>query len=200
MSPLLWILSLFSKLKSALRKRLLGGAPGETLSQYVVRKFGKHSYAQEGEDVLLWRMMDWDHSPATFVDVGCNHPFLMSNTAMFYEHGWRGVAIDPNPAFAVDFAKLRPEDTFINCGVSTTEGSLCYYQFKESLYNTFDAEKAATITGISSTLLSQIQVPVRPLSAILNEIWPGGKALLVLSACRAGHHPGRRLCRVTSLF
>lgn len=125
--------------------------------------------------------MDKDHSPATFVDVGANHPFRMSNTAMFYEHGWRGIAIDPNPQFATEYAALRPEDTFVNCGVSDRPGTLSYFEFEEPLYNTFDADRAETVNKHYSALAGTREVKVRPLREILGDVWPNGKSIRVLS-------------------
>lgn len=34
----------------------------------------------------------------TFLDIGAYHPTDLSNTRALYEHGWRGVFIEPNPA------------------------------------------------------------------------------------------------------
>ena len=69
----------------------------------------------------------------------------------------------------------------MNCGVATAEASLCYNQFEESLYNTFDSVNAARIGQGSSRLVSTMQIPVRPMASILADVWPAGKAVRVLS-------------------
>lgn len=125
--------------------------------------------------------MDQDHSTATYVDVGCNHPYEMSNTAFFYDRGWNGVTIDPNPEFEALYSELRPRDRFVNCGVAQTDGSLVYFQFKQSLFNTFDSKIAKSIAAFQSELISQTPVNVRPLKSILREIWPQGRSLRLLS-------------------
>ncbi len=167
---------MLSKLKQNLKAYLLNRWRHENPIQ-----FGRTCFSQEGEDALLWRLMDSDHSPAVYVDVGSNHPFHMSNTALFYEQGWRGVAIDPNPNYSADYQCLRPLDTFVNCGVAANAGAMEYFEFEQPLFNTFDAKKAASINGKHSRQISIRKVPVRPLREILNDIWPDGQSIRVLS-------------------
>jgi hypothetical protein len=144
---------------------------------------GRSSFAQEGEDVLLWRLLDGRHDvPGTYVDVGSNHPWKHSNTAFFYLKGWSGVAIDPNPDFAALFATERPRDVFLNIGISDFAGKLVYHRFAESLYNTFSVENALDLVkrGIQSPP-QKVTVEVLKLGTALQPIWPAGKALDLLS-------------------
>jgi FkbM family methyltransferase len=144
--------------------------------------FGRSSFAQEGEDVLLWRIIQSsDRSCSCYVDVGSNHPFRMSNSAFFYRMGWSGIAIDPNPDFVPLYKQMRPRDVFVNCGVATLAGSLSYFEFSESLFNTFDEAKAREIAANHSSLLCSREVSVRRLDDILNEHWPSGKSIRFLS-------------------
>lgn len=146
------------------------------------QKYGKTSYSQEGEDILLKRiLMDTFTIRGTYVDVGCNHPYKMSNTALFYDRGWRGVVIDPNPDFASEFLRLRPEDTFVNCGIGEEEGESIYYQFSQSLFNTFSKEKAEKVSNGASELIKENKVPIRRLDDVLVEAWPQGKKIHFLS-------------------
>ena len=148
---------------------------------YNASMYGHPAYAQEGEDILLWRIIGQDQNPATYVDVGCNHPYRMSNTALLYERGWRGIAIDANPEFADEFKLLRPEDCFVNCGVSNFDSTLTYFRFEQPLYNTFDPAKAEEVKNRHSKPVGQDQVRVRRLDAILGEQWPSGCKIRLLS-------------------
>ncbi|OOB13428.1 methyltransferase, partial [Burkholderia cenocepacia] len=48
------------------------------------------TYAQNFEDILLWRSLG--HIPSgQYIDVGAHHPSQDSVSQLFYEHGWRGV-------------------------------------------------------------------------------------------------------------
>lgn len=152
------------------------------LDQSKPEKFGRISYSQEGEDVLLWRILDAYHNiPGTYVEVGCNHPWKCSNTAFFYKKGWSGVTIDPNPDFAALFQNERPRDVFLNVGIGERECHLIYHRFKQSLLNTF-VEKQAEITRCSGVeQIDSIKVKVCKLGEVLAEIWPEGRKIDLLS-------------------
>lgn len=168
---------LLARIKSRVKRYLL-----ERWDLQIPLSFGTASFAQEGEDVLLCRIIQSTNSgSAVYVDVGCNHPFRMSNTGMLYRRGWSGIAIDPNPEFATSFANLRPRDVFVNCGVSSSNGILHYFQFEESLYNTFDSAKAKTVGTLHSPLVRKLDVPIRRLDEILYDHWPEGKRIQFLS-------------------
>ena len=67
------------------------------------------SYAQNFEDVLLWRALK--HLDAGFyVDVGASHPDVASVTRAFYDRGWQGTNILATAAAADRFAAARPRD------------------------------------------------------------------------------------------
>ena len=72
------------------------------------------SYAQNGEDVRLWRAFAGVELPEsghfTYVDVGANHPFDLSITASLYSLGWRGILVEADPDFAADLRRHRPSD------------------------------------------------------------------------------------------
>lgn len=143
----------------------------------------KISYSQEGEDILLWRMIEsFSKTTGVYVDVGCNHPWKWSNTAFFYNQGWEGVVIDPNPEFSETFAKERPRDKFLNLGISNQSSKLTYHKFDISLYNTFLEDKANELVkrGVVSKT-GQIEVSVEPLGDALQRIWPHGMAIDLLS-------------------
>ena len=161
----------------------------QRLKRILLRQLGLHNhymygyraYSQEGEDLLLSRLMDGQKAPGTYVDVGCNHPFRMSNTAMFYERGWSGITIDANPNFAASFRELRPRDTFVNSGVGLIERETVLYRFEQPLLSTFDAALADKYEKSGHRILDQIAVPVRPLASILAEHWPNGNPIGLLS-------------------
>lgn len=145
--------------------------------------FGRVSYAQEGEDVLLWRIIGRQRKePGVYIEVGSNHPWKCSNTAFFYQLGWKGVAIDPNPDFAALFARERPRDVFLNVGVGDEAGELLYHRFTESLFNTFSVEQAAALAarGISQAG-TPVPVEIMRLRDALARIWPEGKKIDLLS-------------------
>lgn len=67
------------------------------------------SYAQNHEDVLLWRLFQ-NMAEGFYVDVGAAHPEWESVTKAFYDRGWRGINLEPNTHFYAMLEKERPRD------------------------------------------------------------------------------------------
>lgn len=75
------------------------------------------SYAQHGEDVVLWRALH-HVSQGRYVEVGANHPSEMSVTKAFYDAGWSGVTIEPVPGYAQLHREQRPRDTLVEAAIA----------------------------------------------------------------------------------
>jgi FkbM family methyltransferase len=75
------------------------------------------SYAQNGEDIVLWRALR-HVSEGTYVDVGGWDPDVDSVTRLFYEHGWRGVDVEPVPEFAEKFKVRRPGNEVVQAVIT----------------------------------------------------------------------------------
>ena len=56
-------------------------------------------YAQTHEDVLLWRALH-NVQHGFYIDIGAHDPTALSVTRAFYEHGWRGINVEPDPQYA----------------------------------------------------------------------------------------------------
>lgn len=67
------------------------------------------SYAQDGEDTLLFRIFGKQRC-VFYVDIGCLHPHRFSSRYDFYRRGWRGICIDPLLGVAQRFRICRPRD------------------------------------------------------------------------------------------
>lgn len=86
------------------------------------------SYAQNFEDVLLWRVLKGVQR-GVYLDVGASHPIADSVTYAFYERGWRGINIEP---VAADYALLqehRPGDINLNLAAGDRKAVLPLFQF-----------------------------------------------------------------------
>lgn len=77
------------------------------------------SYAQNREDVVLWRALG-HVSNGRYVEVGANHPRIDSVTRAFYDRGWSGITVEPMHEFAEAHRLERPRDTMVE-GVVTDE-------------------------------------------------------------------------------
>jgi FkbM family methyltransferase len=125
--------------------------------------------SQEGEDVLLRRLLKWYyHKPGFYVDVGAHDPIRFSNTYHFYLQSWTGINIDPRIGTKARFDALRPKDTNLELGVANTDSELVYYEFKEPAFNTFD-KSSVEYAKTRTELLGESRVLVKTLSSILDE-------------------------------
>jgi hypothetical protein len=106
--------------------------------------FGPETYAQHGEDMIF---VNYFHALGikcpTWLDIGAHHPVNISNTALLYKRGGRGVNIEANPNLIDNFHKERTEDLNLNIGVAPAPGQMTFYMIdKWSGRNTFDKRTA----------------------------------------------------------
>ncbi len=88
------------------------------------------SYAQNFEDVMLWRALNHIQS-GCYIDVGAWSPDDDSVTRSFYEYGWRGVNIEPNPTMFKLLQERRNEDINLNVALSDKEQSVELYMVSD---------------------------------------------------------------------
>lgn len=125
------------------------------------------SYAQFGEDIVLWRALGAD-GPGRYVDVGAFHPTADSVTRTFYERGWRGINIDPDAAAVDLFEVQRPDDINLAVAAGSHEGETTFYESSVPGWSTTDASAGAQLDA-GGNLLARTVVSVRRLSSILDE-------------------------------
>ena len=71
--------------------------------------FKKNTYSQSGEDLYINSYFK-NISDGFYVDIGCFHPVMHSNTAKLYNRGWNGVNIDINQTSIDLFNIVRKRD------------------------------------------------------------------------------------------
>ncbi|RFP11905.1 MULTISPECIES: FkbM family methyltransferase [unclassified Duganella] len=84
------------------------------------------SYAQNFEDVLLWRALK-DVPAGCYIDVGANDPELHSVTKAFYDQGWSGINVEPMPSYGPAFREQRPRDINLNVAAGAESGSITLF-------------------------------------------------------------------------
>lgn len=84
------------------------------------------SYAQNFEDVRLWRAF-CHLDTGRYIDIGAQDPVHDSVSLGLYEHGWRGVHVEPTQAYADALRKARPDETVVQAAVSTLPGPIKFY-------------------------------------------------------------------------
>lgn len=144
-------------------------------------EWAKKSYSQEGEDIVLNRLLD-ETPDGFYVEVGAHHPFRFSNTNFFYRKGWKGICIDPVPGVKELFNKYRPRDIALQIGVSNTPSVLKYFIFNEPALNTFDLGVAKERNGLRQyKVIEEKNVPTDTLSNILDKYLPQNQSITILS-------------------
>jgi len=145
----------------------------KTWAKLLLGKGTYTSYAQFGEDLIMRPFLPV--RGGTYVDVGCYHPTLYSNTYRLYTLGWSGIVIDPNPTWETLFKVFRPRDTYIHAAIGTGEKGK-YHLFTDGAYNTFD-EALVEKYKKRTTYIKNVEVPF----ISLNEACRGLTKIDVLS-------------------
>jgi hypothetical protein len=75
------------------------------------------SYAQNFEDVMLWRALKHVRD-GFYVDIGAGDPTHDSVTKAFYERGWHGINVEPDKGYFAKLKAARTRDVNLNiaCG------------------------------------------------------------------------------------
>lgn len=143
------------------------------LWEYRQRKKLPLSYCLEGEDLIVNRLFR-DQAQGFYVDVGARHPVMWSNTYLLYKRGWRGINIDAMPGSMTLFDRVRPRDINLELGIAERPGELLFHIFEEDPLNTFDPKLAKRRVDMGMTLLKEVPVACKPLSAVFKEFvkWP----------------------------
>ena len=136
------------------------------------------SYAQNREDVVLWRALQ-HVTPGRYVDVGAADPVQDSVTLALYERGWRGINIEPVPQYADALRSARPGDVVVECGIGSAPGSATLAVFEGTGLSTFDA-RAADRARTRGYAVREATVPVRTLDDVLSEHLDGDSPIHVL--------------------
>jgi len=130
----------------------------------------KKSYSQCGEDLLIQYIFNLRGIlKPSYIDIGANDPFFLSNTALFYEIGCRGINIEANPTLAERFKIHRPQDINLNIGIDSNPGELDFYIMQDNTLSTFSKEECDSMVA-QGKLLSEIKkIRLTTIDAILEK-------------------------------
>ena len=145
----------------------------ESNLHYRRKTIGQTCFGQHFEDLIVAAIFGQiGIRKPTYMDLGANHPYEMSNTALFYLKGCRGINIEANPLLINRLKQERPEDINLNVGVSTKEGMLPFYKIdgKDGL-NTFSKKEADKCCSDEFNLFLKeiVELPVVTLDFIIEK-------------------------------
>jgi FkbM family methyltransferase len=137
-------------------------------------RYSKKSYSQCGEDLIVDYVLQLRGvSNPSYLDIGAHHPYFISNTALFYERGCRGINIEANPQLIPLFHKHRPEDINLNIGIGARNGQLDFYVMEDSSLSTFSQRERDNLARAGKIQANVIQVRIRTISPVLSESFGG---------------------------
>ncbi len=96
------------------------------------------SYAQNFEDVMLWRALKHVEK-GNYIDIGAQDPIIDSVSLAFHELGWRGIHVEPTPHYAELLRQQRQGDTIVQAAVSTEPGIITFFEIPDTGISTADA-------------------------------------------------------------
>ncbi|MFH1292376.1 MAG: FkbM family methyltransferase [bacterium] len=106
----------------------------------------------------------------TYIDVGANHPDIISVTKKFYERGWSGINIEPNYDNYIFFVNTRLRDINLNVGVSDKEGELdFFYKANASVTDSTGFTFSKDVYDARNYSLGSKKVKVIPLKKVFEE-------------------------------
>ncbi|NNG22943.1 FkbM family methyltransferase [Telluria aromaticivorans] len=126
------------------------------------------SYAQNLEDVLLWRVLGHVKN-GFYIDVGANDPEEHSVTKAFYDAGWRGISIEPLPSFHQAFLDQRPRDVNLAVAAGSSDGELTLYDVPAVRGWASPDQMVAELHRSEGHEVAELTVPVRTLASVCEE-------------------------------
>jgi FkbM family methyltransferase len=134
----------------------------------------KDTYSQYGEDVYMAELIQKSGIQGIYIDVGANHPTLISNTYLLYKNGFSGICVDPNEELISLFRLVRPRDISLACGASNSNQLLKFYISKTPVLSSFNQnlehqgqvwkEKYVPVLTVDQLAAAKPDVPVVLLS------------------------------------
>lgn len=131
------------------------------------------SYAQNCEDVVLWRIFS-DIKNGFYVDIGAGWPEKDSVTNAFYKRLWTGINVEPNPELFCQLSAARTRDINLDCAIGLGEDNANLFVVPGTGLSTLvsDVARRHEAAGWLSHLRS---VKVCTLQSVLQEFLPKGK-------------------------
>jgi FkbM family methyltransferase len=133
------------------------------------------SYAQNFEDVILWRALKHVKN-GFYIDVGAAWPDKHSVTKAFYDEGWQGINIEPNPLHHALLVDQRPRDTNLQLAIGANSAQMAMSLIGSTGLSTLDAYIADKHQQ-GGWVVEEQQVNVEPLRSVCQLHLPAGQAI-----------------------
>lgn len=143
----------------------------------ILSKFNPYSqlsYSQCGEDLIVQYIFDRRNiAKPSYLDIGANHPYFLSNTALFYRKGCKGITIEANPQLARLFESHRKKGVSLNVGISDNEDELDFFIMKDDTLSTFSKKEADEMIAAGKELNIVKKIKLITITKVLNDYCAG---------------------------
>lgn len=132
------------------------------------------SFSQTGEDVIidfLRKVLNLNNF--SWIDIGAHNPSYLSNTALFYKKGFKGINIEGDPSLIRTFYKKRKRDINLNVVISDKSEELDFYIIDPPTLNTLSNEEAQTCKDQGYNIKEIVRVKSMLIVDIVNEYCNG---------------------------
>jgi FkbM family methyltransferase len=122
------------------------------------------SYAQNFEDVMLWRALG-EAGNGFWIDVGAYDATAHSVTRAFYDRGWHGLNLEPTPERFESICAARPRDLTLPLAIGASPGQMVFYDCEDAGLSSLDPAAAAR-NRAAGRRVSERMVEVTTLAAL----------------------------------
>ena len=125
------------------------------------------SYAQNFEDVIIHRVLS-EIKNGFYIDVGAANPVIDSVTRAFYDSGWNGINIEPNPQSYLELTRYRQREVNVRVALGREIGKIDFWQMEHDGLSTASESQFLKheVNGFEG---QRIEVECQTLSAICKE-------------------------------
>jgi len=126
------------------------------------------SYAQNYEDVMLWRALK-DVKNGFYIDIGANDPEIDSVTKAFYDRGWSGLNCEPVKHWFDKLQAQRQRDINIQIAIGADNTELEFYEVVNSGLSTLNKNTAQAHAKKLGFEVINYTVAVKTLTSLCEE-------------------------------
>lgn len=131
---------------------------------------GQKTYSQAGEDIIVNNLFSlMGISAPSYLDIGANDPFKLSNTFYFYKKGSCGINIEANPDLIHKFNRFRKKDINLNIGISDKEEVLNFYIMQDNTMSTFSSIEMNGLLQAGHKLKEVLPVQLMTVQQVLDK-------------------------------
>lgn len=148
---------------------------------------GNRSFAQCGEDLVVDFILGYvGVTNVSYLDIGAFDPIEINNTYLFYEKGFKGVLVEPNPVMCEKLRRVRPRDTTLTAGIGIAdEREADFYQMSDPSWNTFskaEAEHVVETTKGKIFIEKQLKMPLLDINGVMAKHFNGAPTFVSIDA------------------